>query len=123
MACFKPLKSTFKRERDTSMVRRNCIELDKISLVGWVDKALDQTFTRKNIISRFKATRIWPFNPRTMDHKTSLSTLYNVLLFVQRVCKGMLGSLLKIMMPMDVPSSNHDFLNEVYSMKVQLFHS
>jgi hypothetical protein len=77
MACFRPFKITFRRERD-KMVKRNYIELDKISLVGWVDKALNQTFTRKNIISRFKATRIWPFNPGAVDHKTSLSTLYNV---------------------------------------------
>jgi hypothetical protein len=78
MACFKPFKTTFRRERYTPMVRRNCIELDKISFVGWVDKALDQTFIRKKFISRLKATRIWPLNPRAMDHKTNLSTLYNV---------------------------------------------
>jgi hypothetical protein len=78
MACFKPFKTTFRIERDTPMVRRNCIELDNISLVGWVDKALNQTFTRKNIILGFKATRILPLNFRAMDHKTSLRTLYNV---------------------------------------------
>jgi hypothetical protein len=78
VVCFKPFKTTFRRERDTPMVRRNCIELDKISLVVWVDKTLDQTFTRRNIILRFKTTRIWPLNLRVVDHKTSLSTLYNV---------------------------------------------
>jgi hypothetical protein len=30
-------------------------------------------------MSRFKGTRIWPFNPRAMDSKTSPSTLYTLL--------------------------------------------
>jgi hypothetical protein len=47
VACFKPFKIAFKRERDTSMVDRNYIEPDKITLAGWVYKALDQTLIRK----------------------------------------------------------------------------
>jgi hypothetical protein len=47
MACFKPFKIVFKRERNTTRFSRNYIELNKIALVGWVNKILDQTFTRK----------------------------------------------------------------------------
>jgi hypothetical protein len=47
VVCFKPFKITFGKERNTLMVSRNYIEPDKITLVGWVDKAVDQTFTRK----------------------------------------------------------------------------
>jgi len=36
-------------------------------LAGWVEKALDSTLLRKNIMLRFKGTRIWPFNPKAMD--------------------------------------------------------
>jgi hypothetical protein len=31
------------------MVRRNCTELYKITLVGWVDKALDLALTKKKL--------------------------------------------------------------------------
>jgi hypothetical protein len=47
-------------------------------LVGWVDKTLDLALTKTNIMSRFKGTRIWPFNPRAMDSKTSFNTLYTL---------------------------------------------
>jgi hypothetical protein len=78
VVCFKPFKTAFKKERDISMVRRNYIKLDKITLVGWVGKALDLTFTRKNIMSRFKGTWIWPLNPRAMDSKIGICTLYTL---------------------------------------------
>jgi hypothetical protein len=64
-ACFKPFKTSFIRERNKIMVTRNYIELDKITLARWVNKALNQTFTRKNII--FGSTRIWPFNPKAIS--------------------------------------------------------
>jgi hypothetical protein len=47
-------------------------------VVGWVDKDLDQAFTRKNIMSGFKSTRIWPLNPRAMEEKTNPSILYTL---------------------------------------------
>jgi hypothetical protein len=34
----------------------NFTEPNKITLFGWVDKALDQTLTKKNIISKFRVT-------------------------------------------------------------------
>jgi hypothetical protein len=60
------------------MVRKNYTKLDKITLARWVDKALDLALTRKNIISRFKGTGIWPLNLKAMDSKTSLNTLYTL---------------------------------------------
>jgi hypothetical protein len=60
VACFKPFKTIFKKERDTIMVRKNDIKVDKITLVGWVNKALDQALTSKNIMPWFKSTGIWP---------------------------------------------------------------
>jgi hypothetical protein len=48
-------------------------------LVGWVDKTLDQALSRKNIISKFKSTRIWPLDHKTMDEIIRLSSLYTIL--------------------------------------------
>jgi hypothetical protein len=76
MACFKPFKTTFIRERNKIMVTRNYIELNKITLARWVDKALDQALTRKNIILGFIITRIGHL--RAMDHKTTLNSLYTL---------------------------------------------
>jgi len=41
VACFKSFKITFRRERNTTIVTRNYIEPDKITLVGWVNKTLN----------------------------------------------------------------------------------
>jgi uncharacterized membrane protein len=56
--CFKPFKIVFRKERYTTMVRRNYTRLYKITLTGWVDKALNLALTRKNIISGFKGVQI-----------------------------------------------------------------
>ncbi len=40
------------------MFRNNHMEPDKITLVEWVDHVLTQSFTKKNIKSRFKAMYI-----------------------------------------------------------------
>jgi len=50
VAWFKPFKIAFRKERDILMVRRNYIEPNKITLAGWVDKALDLALTRQNIM-------------------------------------------------------------------------
>jgi hypothetical protein len=42
-------------------------------------------------------------------------------MFVQEVSKGMSGSLLKATAPMHVHSNNHDILDELCSMKVNMF--
>jgi len=73
VAYFKPyFKIAFKREKYTTMINRNYIEPNKIIFARWVDKALNQTLSRKNIISRFKSTRIWPPDLKAMDEKKGL---------------------------------------------------
>ncbi len=47
VVCFKAFKIAFRKERDITMINKNYIELDKISLVGWMDKALNQRLWRK----------------------------------------------------------------------------
>jgi hypothetical protein len=39
----------FKKERDGAMVRNNYNEPNKVTLVRWVNKVLDQTFKKKKI--------------------------------------------------------------------------
>jgi hypothetical protein len=41
VSCFKPFKTIFKKERDGATTKNNYIESNKITLAGWVDKALD----------------------------------------------------------------------------------
>ncbi len=60
------------------MLQNKFSELDKIILVGWVDRTLDEFMTNKNIISRFKVTRIWPFNPKAMDAKIGPTNIYTI---------------------------------------------
>jgi hypothetical protein len=77
--CFKLFKAAFRKEKYTPMVKRNYTKLsNKITLARWVNKALDLTLTRKNIMLGFKGTRIWPFNPRAMDSKIGFSILYTL---------------------------------------------
>jgi hypothetical protein len=78
VACFKPFKIAFRKERDTTMVRRNNTKLKKITLTNWVNKALYQALTRKNIMSRFKGIGIWPLNPKAMDAKTGLNIIHTL---------------------------------------------
>jgi hypothetical protein len=75
VAYFKPFKTVIKRGKDTTIFSRNYIKPDKIALAGWVDKILNHALIRKNIMSRFKGTWIWPLNPKAMEEKTSPSTL------------------------------------------------
>ncbi len=58
------------------MVINNYLEQDKIILVGWVDKTLDQMLTKKNIIFEFRFIGFWPFNPKVMEGKTNFNILY-----------------------------------------------
>jgi len=41
VACFKSFNTTFRRERNTTIVTRKYIEPNKITLVGWVNKTLN----------------------------------------------------------------------------------
>jgi hypothetical protein len=58
------------------MVVNRYQELNKITLVGWVDKTIDQLLTKDNIRSLFRVTNIWPLNPKAMDKRTQSSTTY-----------------------------------------------
>jgi len=54
VACFKPFKITF---RDIIMVRRNYIELNKITLARWINKTLDLTHLQEKYrvrVQRYK---------------------------------------------------------------------
>jgi hypothetical protein len=53
---FKPFKTTFRKVRDVAMSRNNRMELDKITLDGWVDKILEQSLTKKII-----SLDLWPW--------------------------------------------------------------
>jgi hypothetical protein len=64
VACFKLFKIVFKRERNTTMVSRNYIELDKITLVRWVHKALNQALMRQNII--YQGSKVHGFSHLTL---------------------------------------------------------
>jgi hypothetical protein len=58
------------------MVKNNHLKQDKVTLASWVDKTLDQSLSKKNILSVFKAIGVWPLNPRAMDDNTKPSSLY-----------------------------------------------
>jgi hypothetical protein len=60
------------------MINRNYIKLNNIFLARWVDKALHQALSRKNIILWFKSIWIWPLNPKAMDERTRLNNLYTI---------------------------------------------
>ncbi len=60
------------------MVRNNDNELNKVTLVAWVDKALDVALSKRNIKSEFQVTRIWPFNPKVTDGRIKPNEFYSV---------------------------------------------
>jgi hypothetical protein len=47
VACFKPLKTIFRKEINITMVRRNDTKPYKITILGLVDKVINLTLTRK----------------------------------------------------------------------------
>jgi hypothetical protein len=49
VSCFKPFKTTFRKERDNNMVINNYNEPNKVTLASWVDKALDLVLFKRNI--------------------------------------------------------------------------
>jgi hypothetical protein len=75
---FKPLKTTFRKERDAIiMVERKYNKFKKIAFIRWVDKTLNQSLTKHNIKARFEATSIWPLNLKAMTNKTPFKLLHN----------------------------------------------
>jgi hypothetical protein len=75
VSCFKPFKIAFRKEKNNSTVNNNYKEPIKIVLANWVDKALNESLSKRNMKNGFKVTRIWPFNPKAMDGRTKLSEL------------------------------------------------
>jgi len=47
MYCFKPFKTTFKKERDNAMIRNRYLKLNKAKLTTWVDPTLDKGLFKK----------------------------------------------------------------------------
>jgi hypothetical protein len=47
---FKPFKIIFRKERDSTMVKNNYLEPNKATLTTWVDKVLQQSLKKENII-------------------------------------------------------------------------
>ncbi len=74
--CFKPFKTTFRKEKVFTMAKNNYLELDKVTLAAWVDEALQQSLKNENIKSWFKVYGIWPFNLITMVGKISPSDVF-----------------------------------------------
>ncbi len=70
--CFKPFKITLKKDKGVAISRNNHQELDEITLADWVDQALEQSLSTKNIKFEFRTTSIWPITQRqwiaTLDH-------------------------------------------------------
>jgi len=57
VSSFKPFKTNFRKERDLAMERNNHVELDKVTLVGWVNKNLEELLTKKMKLG-FRVIRI-----------------------------------------------------------------
>jgi hypothetical protein len=50
VSCFKPFKTTFRKENDGAMAKNNYLISKKIILVGWMDKVFDQTLNKRTFI-------------------------------------------------------------------------
>jgi hypothetical protein len=72
---FQAFKTTFKKERDGTMVRNNYSEPNKVTLARWVNKALDQALSKNNIRSRFKVTLLWTDYKQVENYKTRQALL------------------------------------------------
>jgi len=60
------------------MSKSNYMELDKITLIGWVDQALDKSITEQNIKFGFRVIGIYPLNLRAMDNNIEPSNIYTM---------------------------------------------
>jgi hypothetical protein len=57
VSSFKPFKTNFRKERDLAMERNNHVELDKVTLVRWVNKNPKDLLTKKMKLG-FRVIRI-----------------------------------------------------------------
>jgi len=60
------------------LFKSNYMELNIITLIGWVDQALDKSITEQNIRFGFRVTCIYPLNPRAMDNKIEPSNIFTM---------------------------------------------
>jgi nitrate reductase NapE component len=58
------------------MAKNNYLELNKITLARWVDKASEHSLKKENINSRFKVFVIWPLNLVAMVGKFGSNELF-----------------------------------------------
>jgi len=58
VSCFKPFKTTLRKERNNDKVRKNYNQPNKATLASWEDKAFDLALSKKNIKNGFQVTGI-----------------------------------------------------------------
>jgi hypothetical protein len=61
------------------MSKSNYMELDKLTLGGWVDQTLDKSIMKQNIRFGFKVINIYLLNPKAMDNKIGPSNIYTTI--------------------------------------------
>jgi hypothetical protein len=59
----KSFKIAFRRAKDSTMARNNYTEFNKVTLAGWLTKALEKCLNKQNIKSRFGVIIIFPLKP------------------------------------------------------------
>jgi hypothetical protein len=77
VSCFKPFKQAFRLLRDVWTLRNKSKGASKEVLAQWVSTALKKALIERNIKSRFRSRRIFPFNPHAMEGKMGPSDFYN----------------------------------------------
>ena len=68
VSCFKPFKTAFRKIRDKWSLTSKTKPIDKRTLCEWTSQALKAALMPKNIISRFRATGIWPLDHQAASH-------------------------------------------------------
>ena len=76
-AYFRPFKVAFRAYRDLWNLENKGKKCRKEDLVQWTSLAFRNALVPKNIISGFRATRIWPLNPLAMAFQVGPSEVFN----------------------------------------------
>ena len=76
VSCFKPFKTAFRKIRDRWLLTSKTKAIDKRTLCEWTSQALQTALTPKNIMSRFRATGIWPLDHQATRHAMKPSEGY-----------------------------------------------
>jgi hypothetical protein len=79
VTCFKPFKTTFRKKQNVTMAKKHFLQLDKILLAKWVDKALQQSLKKENIKLGFRVYKIWPLNSIAMAIKFGPSEVFTII--------------------------------------------